>query len=91
MNKKPIALLISLAAIGGPAYSQQLEEVVVTAQKREQSLQDVGIAVTAFNGDQLQAMGTDTVQKLQDMTPNLRIKPTVSARTPIPVRCPVPL
>ena len=78
MNKKPIALLISLAAIGGPAYSQQLEEVVVTAQKREQSLQDVGIAVTAFKGEQLQAMGTDTVQKLQDMTPNLRIKPTIT-------------
>ncbi|MGH8167792.1 MAG: hypothetical protein ACREQ1_11165, partial [Woeseiaceae bacterium] len=28
-----------------------LEEIVVTAQKREQSLQDVGVAVTAFSGE----------------------------------------
>ncbi len=30
-----------------------LEEVTVTAQKREQSLRDVGIAVTAFTGEQI--------------------------------------
>ena len=55
-----------------------LEEVTVTAQKREQSMQEVGIAVTAFTGDRLQAMGIDTVGKMQYFTPNLRITPTIT-------------
>jgi len=38
-----------------------IEEVVVTAQKREQSAQDVGIAISAFSDDTLKALGiTDT-------------------------------
>ena len=36
-----------------------LEEVVVTAQKREQNIQDVGIAITAFTGDQMKALGVE--------------------------------
>ena len=55
-----------------------LEEVTVTAQKREQSMQDVGIAMTAFTGDRLQEMGIDTVGKMQYFTPNLRISPTIT-------------
>ena len=54
--------------------AQTIEEVVVTAQKREQSLQDVAIAVTAFTGDQLQDRGLDSVTQLEDITPNLRIR-----------------
>ena len=34
-----------------------LEEIVVTAQKREQNIQDVGIAITAFTGDQMRTLG----------------------------------
>ena len=34
-----------------------LEEIVVTAQKREQNIQDVGIAITAFTGDQMTSLG----------------------------------
>ena len=45
------ALAIALAGIPALSYSQVLEEIIVTAQKREQNLQDVGIAVTAFSGD----------------------------------------
>ena len=80
LSKKPVSMFIAAVVAGTTGYSQaqMLEEVVVTAQKREQSLQDVGIAVTAFSGDQLQAMGMDNVQKIQDMTPNLRIKPTIT-------------
>ena len=36
-----------------------LDEVVVTAQKREQAAQDVGIAITAFTGEQLKALGVE--------------------------------
>ncbi len=36
----------AFALITTPAFAQLLEEVVVTAQKREQNVQDVGIAIT---------------------------------------------
>lgn len=50
-----------------------VEEVVVTAQKRSQSIQDVGIAITAFSGDQLKNFGfTDSVD-LAKMTPNVAV------------------
>ncbi len=48
-----------------------LEEVVITAQKRTQSLQDVGIAVTAFTGDQLNQLGFDNAQQVTAMTPGV--------------------
>ncbi len=42
-----------------PALAQSglLEEVIVTAQKREQSIQDVGISITAISGEQMEALG----------------------------------
>ena len=46
-----------------------LEEVVVTAQKREQNLQDVGIAVTAFSGEQLRTLGFTNAQELSALAP----------------------
>ena len=48
-----------------------LEEIIVTAQKREQSLQDVGIAVTAFTGDQLKELGVVNSTDVAAMTPGL--------------------
>ena len=39
--------------------SRMLEEVVVTAQKREESIQDVPISIQAFSGAQLDAMGIE--------------------------------
>lgn len=48
-----------------------LEEVVITAQKRTQSMQDVGIAVTAFTGDQLNQLGFDNAQQVTAMTPGV--------------------
>ena len=48
-----------------------LEEVIVTAQKREQSLQDVGVAVTAFTGDQIRQLGFTNTTDIVSMTPGL--------------------
>ena len=48
-----------------------LEEVIVTAQKREQSLQDVGISITAFSGDQMKALGFTNTVDLVAHTPGL--------------------
>lgn len=48
-----------------------LEEVVVTAQKREQSLQDVPISVVTYGADQLAARGIDELTDLSATIPNL--------------------
>ena len=74
-------LILSLGLYAAPVAAQsdaRLEEIVVTAQKREQSLQDVGIAITAFSGDVLDDMGVDSLRQIQDHTPNLRIKGTIT-------------
>lgn len=48
-----------------------IEEIVVTAQKREQSLQDVGVSVTAFSGEQLSELGMIGTRDLPVHTPGL--------------------
>ncbi|MCC7411884.1 MAG: TonB-dependent receptor [Gammaproteobacteria bacterium] len=63
--------LFALALLVSTAHAQVLEEVVVTAQKREQSLQDVGISVTAFTGDQLHALGLTSTDEISQQTPGL--------------------
>ena len=44
-------VIISTLLGGGAAIANVLEEVTVTAQKREQNSQDVGIAMTVMTGD----------------------------------------
>ena len=48
-----------------------IEEIMVTAQKREQSLQDVGIAITAFTGAQIDQLGLDDSIELIRFTPGV--------------------
>jgi len=48
-----------------------LEEIVVTAQKREQLLQDVPISVVAYGTDQLAAQGIDDLTDIAATVPNL--------------------
>lgn len=75
------AVALAVAAVLQPALHAQsdeggLQEIVVTAQKREQRLLDVPIAVTALSGDALERRGITTVQALEGFTPNLQISPT---------------
>ncbi len=64
MASVSIAILPSVA-------SAALEEVVVTARKTAESLQDTPISVTALSGDRLEDMGLSRITKLQNVTPNL--------------------
>lgn len=50
-----------------------IEEVVVTAQKREENAQDVPIAITAFSGEKLDAFGIESAQDLERITPGLTV------------------
>ena len=68
------ALPLALTAMGTAAVSAQdliLEEVVVTAQKREQSLQDVPISVTAFTANVIDRAGITDFSDYAMKTPNL--------------------
>jgi outer membrane receptor protein involved in Fe transport len=69
-----------LSAFAVPAFAQQqtaqqggtvIEELVVTAQKREEALQDVPIAVSAFSQDSLEAQKIDGGPNLQQAIPNV--------------------
>jgi iron complex outermembrane receptor protein len=69
-----IALPLAAAIIGtAQPHASVLEEVIVTAQKREQSLQDVGVSVTAFTGKQLEQLGLDDAIDLVAQTPGLEV------------------
>lgn len=48
-----------------------LEEVIVTAQKREATLSDTPIAITALSGDQLKELGINTQQDIANFTPSM--------------------
>ena len=79
-----------VAALGGalllPSYSScllaqagseqlVLEEVIVTASRRAERLQEVAMSVSAFSGDFLQQTGVNQLADLEQYTPNLKITP----------------
>ncbi len=51
-------------------FAAQLEEVIVTAQLREQSLQDVPVSVSAIGGEKLMEAGLAKIEDLQAYVPN---------------------
>ena len=68
-------------------HASVLEEVIVTAQKREQSLQDVGIAVTAMTGEQMDALGFANAQQITAMAPGVQtVQPNGEANYSIGIR-----
>ena len=48
-----------------------IEELVVTAEKREQNLQEVPVAVTAFTANKREIVGIDSIQDMTNFTPGL--------------------
>ena len=65
------ALVVSMFLVTPAGYGAVLEEVVVTAQKRAESLQDVPLAVTAYSGEELTNFGITNTQQLQHVTASL--------------------
>ena len=72
-NTSRVAVFITVLLFSAHPIAQVLEEVVVTAQKREQSLQDVGISITAYSGKQLKQLGITSTLQLDDMVPGLLV------------------
>ncbi|WP_170150136.1 TonB-dependent receptor [Parahaliea mediterranea] len=74
-SKHLLSLAISSALSCGAliAQAQQLEEVVVTAQKRVESIQGVPISIMAVTDAKLEQAGIDSADDLTRIVPNLRI------------------
>jgi iron complex outermembrane receptor protein len=88
-HKLAIALLLSSSLAGlavAPALAQEaapvsarasttaVDEVVVTARRRDEVLKDVPIAVTAYSQTKLDQLGAQTITTLQQTTPNLTLQ-----------------
>jgi iron complex outermembrane receptor protein len=69
----PLFAAVSIATHSLSAGAQQLEEIIVTAQKRAESLQDVPISVSAIQGEKIQDAGIPNMAALADYVPNLHI------------------
>ena len=59
----PVVSSLIAAVVSAPVYAQ-IEEIVVTAQKRSESVQDVPITVNVLTGDQLDAMAVRTTEDI---------------------------
>jgi len=77
-NLKTLALTTVAAAIIAPSVHAQsgtlLEEIIVTAQKREQSLQEVPLAVTVLGQDQIDASFGENIEALQALVPSVSFR-----------------
>ena len=90
------ALSLAIAAtagFGAPVMAQDqrssgLEEIVVTAQRREASLQDTPIAITAFTEDKLNDLGVFDMAQVGDFAPNVFIgkQPSSNSNMGISIR-----
>ena len=70
-TRASIALLATCSLLAAGPAAAQLEEIVVTAQKRAENLQDVPIALTAFTAEDIRARQIDTVADLRFSAPNV--------------------
>ena len=73
------ALSLPVVAQDGSSRTLALEEVVVTAQKRQESLQDTPLAVTAFTNETLQNLGIVDVSGITGRVPNTILLTTPSS------------
>ena len=68
-----LTLVITTICVAAPTISigPVLEEVVVTARKRAESLQDVPISVQAISGERISVQGIVDIQQLAPYTPTV--------------------
>ncbi|MGI9295032.1 MAG: TonB-dependent receptor [Pseudomonadales bacterium] len=66
--------------------AQALEEIIVTAQKREQNLQDIPLSVAVTSGDVIEDMNMNDLRDLADYTPGMYFGGTYSAKPTIYLR-----
>ena len=81
------ALCGCLALVAAPAYAQEeaesdgLGDIVVTAQKRSENVQDVPIAISAVGSQYLESRGVASIDALGAIAPNVKIERAPSSKT----------
>ncbi|MEO1657758.1 MAG: TonB-dependent receptor [Pseudomonadota bacterium] len=81
-----VSVVAMAAALATNAAHAQVDEIVVTAQKREQSLQDVPVSVTVFDAEALADYQIEGIQDYFAFTPNVGIVQTNPTSTDISIR-----
>ncbi|MCX7865119.1 MAG: TonB-dependent receptor plug domain-containing protein, partial [Novosphingobium sp.] len=71
------ALAQDSADTGGSVLSG---EIIVTAQKRQENVQDVGIAITTYGGDQLRALGIGNSSDVASFSPGVHISGSLAGQ-----------
>ena len=77
--KWAVGSLVAASLLVTAQAQAQIEEITVTASKREESLQDVGIAVSAFSGEDIRAENMVTPRDLFQRIPNVAVQSTSTA------------
>ncbi|MBB3059691.1 TonB-dependent receptor [Microbulbifer rhizosphaerae] len=71
-NTIALAILTAAAPLTASAATREIEEVVITAERKEASIQDTAAAITAVSGEKLEQMGVDSAEDLSITTPSLQ-------------------
>ncbi len=69
------SMVPGVASVYAQETAGALEEVIVTARRRSESLQDVPVSVTSFSQADIEAIGITDVAALSELTPNLIVQP----------------
>ena len=72
----PFVVLSSAIAVQPAVAQNVIEEIVVTARKRAENLQDVPAAVSAFGAEELKDRGIDSIDEVGRLTPNVAMTET---------------
>ena len=72
IRRLPAAVALAVATGAGTVHSQVLEEVIVTAQKRTESLMDVPLSVSAVSGEKMLEAGIRNLGDLTAYVPNFQ-------------------
>ena len=79
----PALLALGVLSQIAPSQAAVLEEVVVTAQKRVQGANDIGITMNAFSGELLRDLGVATAEDVALITPGLTVNETAATGVPL--------
>lgn len=87
MKARTVILALAGVVLALPGQAAVIEEIVVTAQKREQNVQDVGIAISALTGEQMRQLGYGSAQQVTAMAPGVQtVQPNGEANYAIAMR-----
>ena len=75
-------ILLTTIFYTNPASAQELEEIVVTAQKREQSIQEIAFTVNAFTAEDLRVLRVTEIYDVAQLVPGVDIKPGIGGHNP---------